>query len=149
MSLLPLVKSVAAAVLAVVLIVGCGDPDSAGTDSTVPSAPTTTLPTLSEWCATYQLSLPALSSPNPDGHELEVLELTVARYSLLASGAPGVPASATNAMADLARFFRVIRDRVADGERLPDVLMETFANDQSDLIVAGTKVDAEVTAVCS
>jgi hypothetical protein len=52
-------------------------------------------------------------------------------------------------MADLAHGYRAIRDRVADGERLPDVLRETFANDQSDLIVAGTKVDAEVTAVCS
>ncbi len=145
---MPLVKAVVAAVLAGVLIVGCSNPDSVGTDSTVPSAPTTTLPTLSDWCATYELSLPALSSPNPDGHELEFLELHVARYSLLAGGAPGVPASATNAMADLARFFRAIRDRVADGERLPDVLMETFADDESDLIVAGTKVDAEVAAVC-
>lgn len=146
---MPLVKPVVAALLAGVLIVGCGDPDSAGTDSTLSSATTSTLPTLSEWCATYQLSLPALSSPNPDGHELEVLELYVARYSLLAGGAPGVPASATNAMADLARAYGTIRDRVAAGERLPDVLTEAFANDQSDLIVAGTKVDAEVTAICS
>lgn len=146
---MPLVKPVVAALLAGVLIVGCGDPDSAGTDSTLSSATTSTLPTLSEWCATYQLSLPALSSPNPDGHELEVLELYVARYSLLAGGAPGVPASATNAMADLARAYGAIRDRVAAGERLPDVLTEAFANDQSDLIVAGTKVDAEVTAICS
>jgi hypothetical protein len=146
---MPLAKPVVVALLAGVLFVGCGDPDSAGTDSTVSSATTTTLPTLSEWCATYQLSLPALSSPNPDGHELEVLELYVARYSLLAGGAPGVPASATSAMADLARAYGAIRDRVAAGERLPDVLTEAFANDQSDLIVAGTKVDAEVTAICS
>jgi hypothetical protein len=135
--------------LAGVLFVGCGDTDSVGTDSTVSSATTTTLPTLSEWCATYQVSLPALSSPNPDGHELKVLELYVARYSLLAGGAPGVPASTTSAMADLARAYGAIRDRVAAGERLPDVLTEAFADDQSDLIVAGTQVDAEVTAICS
>ena len=147
--MLPLVKPVVAALLVGVLIAGCGDPDSTGTDSTVSSATTTTLPTLSEWCATYQQSLPALSSPNPVGHELEVLELYVARYSLLAGGAPGVPASATNAMADLGRAYGAIRDRVAAGERLPDVLAEAFADDQSDLIVAGTKVDAEVTAICS
>ena len=145
------VVAVVAIVVASALASGCGDDDSGGgTGSTTESTGevVTSLPSTTAWCATYQESLPALASPNPDGRELEVLDLYVARYRLLAAGAPEVPASAVDAADRLAAAYATIRQRVADGEELPAVLQEEFADDNSELIVAGSAFDEEAGRVC-
>ena len=107
------------------------------------------LSSVAGWCSAYRESLPALSSPNPDGKELEFLDLYVARYTLLGGDTEGVPSSATTAMQRLAAAYAAIRQRVAAGEQLASVLQSIFADPQSELILAGTAVDDEVAKICS
>ena len=143
-----LARPIVAALFLGVLFIGCGDSgDGSAVVSTTSNVPA--LSTLAEWCSTFGESLPALSSPNPAGRELEVLDVYVARYDLLALGAPGVPESAKGAMGQLSGAIAAVRDRVADGEQLPVVLAEAFADDQSDLLLAAAAADVEAAAVCS
>jgi hypothetical protein len=125
----------------------CGNREPGGTGSS--SVPTENpVRSRSDWCALYRESLPSLSSPNPDGQELAVLDLYVERYVKLRSVAPGVSLAASEAMGQLAVAYTAIRARVAQGEHLSDVLAEKFASAGSDLVVAGTAAAAEAAAVC-
>ena len=122
----------------------CGDDEAAVTTDVV----ATSLPTLAEWCATFADARPALASPNPDGREVEILDLYIADARALAAGAPGVTAAAMAAAEDVADTYAAIRQRVADGEALPDVLTETFAGDDNELVAAAETLDTEAEALC-
>jgi hypothetical protein len=127
------------AVVPVVLVTACGDVESPSASSEA---------TLEGWCATVEETLPALASPNPDGRELEVLDLYIDRYEQLAEGRQGVPASASTAMGDLAGVFRDVRDRVVSGEPLPAVLSELWGDAESGLLRAGSVASEEAAAIC-
>ena len=121
---------------------GCGDDEPAA------GPVVASLPTRQDWCAAYAEALPALAAPNPDGQELEVLDLHIVRARALAGGAPDVPAAAVDAAAEVEAGYVEIRARVAGGEELADVLADVFADDDSELVDAAATVDAEAGAVC-
>jgi len=135
------VRQIASVLLVANMVVGCGQDDGESAFDSFSSR--------DAWCATYHESLPALSSPNPDGQELTLLDLYIARYSQLGVGAPDVTSSAAAAMLRLASSFTAIRDRVTGGEELSDVLAESFGDEDSELVQAGEAADSEATAVCT
>lgn len=142
-------KPLLVALLAGVLVVGCGDSVSVGTESVAPTTSVSSLQSLQSlaaWCATYDEKLPALSSPNPDGQELVVLDTYITRYSVLATGAPGVSESAKEEIAKFAAAVAVIRDRVVRGERLAAVLEETYP---IELMPLARTITSEVATLCS
>jgi hypothetical protein len=140
----PASRAVAAAILAAT-IAGCGEDEAAVPVESV----VTSLPTLAEWCERFEQDLPAMASPNPDGQELEVLDLHIARAREVAAGAPGVSNAATEAAGKAADFYVEVRQRVADGEELPDVLKELWSTDKiNDLIEPAEVLDAEAEKLC-
>ena len=122
----------------------CGDDSPAAPTDTV----ATSLPSVAAWCVTFAEDLPAAASPNPDGRELEVLDLHIANARALEAGAPGVTEEAKMAARKTADIYVAIRQRVADGEELPDVLAELFEDPDNELVEAGRIVDAEADALC-
>ena len=92
--------------------------------------------------------LPALSSPNPDGRELEVLDMYIERYDSLAAGGEGVSVAASTAMSKFADAFRGVRRRLEAGESLPDVLAAMVGDPDSELVVAGTVASEQGAMVC-
>jgi hypothetical protein len=126
------------------LAAACGDDEPAAPSASV----MTSLPSLAEWCATFEVDRPAAASPNPDGQELEVLDLHIAHLQALAAGAPGVTEAATTAAGEVRDVYVGIRQRVADGEQLPDVLTELWSADTNDLVDAARALDTEAEALC-
>lgn len=129
----------------------CGgdDDDGGGGRSSAASDPSSTsLLTADAWCERYAEDLPVLASPNPDGHELEYLDLHIARADALAGGAPGVPSTASDAAGEIAEALTEVRRRVADGEALPEVLQDVFGEPDGALIAAGQAVDDGAAETC-
>lgn len=133
----PLVRTTA--ILLLIAISGCGE---------TPVQTETALEDKDAWCALARESLPALSSPNPDGFELEVLGLHVERYQTLAGGASGVPESAASAMGMFSVTFEEVRARFVLGESLPTILKDAYSHQESGLWLAGTRASEELTNVC-
>jgi hypothetical protein len=136
------------ALIAVVLAAStpaCGnDEPAASGDETV-----TSLASLAEWCATLEAEAPALASPNPDGRELEVLDLHIAQNEAVAAGAPGVTPAATESAREMADVYIDMRRRVADGERLPDLIKELWSgDDMTEIIDAAETLEAEADKLC-
>jgi hypothetical protein len=132
------------AITAILLATACGDGDQgAGSDPTASALGSTEM-----WCERLAEDLPVLASPNPDGHELEYLDLHIARADALAAGAPGVPAAATDAAGEIAATLAEIRERVADGEALPSVLQDVFSDSDSTFMGAAEVLDDEAATIC-
>ena len=129
--------------IAVVPVLGCSPADEP-TDDPAGGA----LPTLTDWCDLYEEPLPALASPNPDGRELEVLDVYVARYTVLATGAPGVPAETSSAIDAFVSEVVDVRGRVESGEELADVLALAASDQQAGLWAAGALVEEQVATLC-
>ena len=91
--------------------------------------------------------LPALSSPNPDGHEVEYLDQYIARYELLSHGAPGLPDGVTDAAGRFRDSFIALRARVESGQSLSELLANDFATN-GDLFTAGQNFDLAVARLC-
>ena len=91
--------------------------------------------------------LPALSSPNPDGHEIEYIDMYIARYDLLSRETPGVPTSATAAATESRRALVELRDAVDSGTPLSSMLAENYAN-SGELFAVLTKFGDEASAIC-
>ena len=127
--------------IAVVPVLGCSPVDELTDD---PGA----LPTLTDWCDLYEEPLPALASPNPDGRELEVLDVYVARYTVLATGAPGVPAETSSSIDAFVSEVVDVRTRVESGEELADVLALAASDQQAGLWAAGALVEEQVATLC-
>jgi hypothetical protein len=132
-------------------LIGCGG-ESAG-------APVDALDGLDQWCAAIEdTSLPALSSPNPDGHEVEAIEEHIAHWDLLSRDTPGVPETATAAAAASREALVRLRDAVQSGEPLSSLLAEQYTNwvdgnesltaPGADLFVTATKSGTEASAIC-
>lgn len=134
------------------LSAGCGsdsDSDSDTDDSGRAPSPTAAtaagLGSVEEWCATARETLPRFANPTPDDRAIEAIDVHIARATALAGGAPGVPASATSTMADVAALLTTVRRRVADGEDVSEVLKDVYPTEMLEL---GTVADQEITAVC-
>lgn len=102
---------------------------------------------VSDWCLLYSEPLPALSSPNPDGQEIETLDTYIDRYSLLSDGATGV----SQDLIDGAERFRIsiegVRDKVSEGASLQSVLAEEFGQN-GELVTSGEALQATADGVC-
>lgn len=124
----------------------CGDDDD-GSGASSSASPPPSLASVDQWCEAYAEVLPA-ATPNPDGRELEVLDLQIARAETLAAGAPGVPPETVAAAGDVLAGIVGMRQRVADGEALPDVLQDVYADPDSPFMVAGQAVDDGAAEIC-
>jgi len=147
----PSVRSVVLVAGLLLAGVACGD-DGDGASSTAPEPSASSPLTTDDWCERYAEDLPALASPNPDGHELEYLDLHIARADALAGGAPGVPSTATDAAGEIAGTLTEIRRRVAGGEDLPDVLADVYGDLYGDpdsaFMSAGRTIDDDAAEIC-
>jgi hypothetical protein len=122
------------------LAVGCGSDDSS-------APPITALRSVEEWCTTLDQTLPALSSPSPNGREIEYIDMYVARYDVLSRDTPGVPASAIAAAAEFRDAFVDLRDDVEAGTPLSTLLADNWAK-TGHIWVAGTRLSDEASVIC-
>jgi hypothetical protein len=84
--------------------------------------------------------------PTNDGDGTEVTALPI---NLTIDGPTRqLPAEATKAAADMARALVTIRQRVASGDRLSDVIKESFAKQDNVFMVAGAAIDTEAKKLC-
>ena len=107
------------------------------------------LKSVSDWCSLLGESLPALASPNPDGHEREVLELYIQRYRNLAEGPNSISTSVRADASAFAAVFESIKQRFLGGEALPQLLSSLYADRNSDLWIVGLRLETAKKSLCA